>query len=253
VRSGDSIRDAPELVAEETSCQWIDGSKRPGERRAVGDDVGRRSRMDARHSEHCGDRRIHPPRDNGLECADERPSADHRVGRFVRTGSVCTSPDEHDLEVVGRRSERTGLRDDLADIPSPIDMRAEDRGHAIERPRRQHGRRPFAGLLRRLEHDQYIPFRPSLGEQMRGTDRPCRVHIVAAGVHHAGIERGELEAGRLVNRKRIDVTAHRDDRRTTVSATDPRHDAGSGNALDRRRGHGAESRLEGQRRVLLGE
>jgi len=55
---------------------------------------------------------------------------------------------------------------------------------------------------------------------------------MSACVHHAIVDRGELEARRFPNRQRIDVSANRNDGRSAPTTTNPRDQPGAGNALN---------------------
>ena len=165
----------------------IGGAQRPRERGAVGQHVGRRARVDAADAHHRGMSGIDAARDDGLERSNERPRADDRVRGLVRPGAVPAAADELDLEGVRRRRERPLLRHDLAHGEAPVHMRAEDRGHAVERSRLEHRLRPPAGLLGRLQHDQHVARGGAGRQEMRRAHDPGRVDVVAAGVHHARV------------------------------------------------------------------
>jgi len=92
---------------------------------------------------------------------------------------------------------------------APVHVRAEDRGDPVERPRLEHAEGAPTGLLRGLEHDQHVARGGPRGQEIRRAHGPRGVHVVAAGVHHAGIARRERETGVLGDRKRVDVPAHR--------------------------------------------
>ena len=149
---------------------------------------------------------------------------------------------EHDLEGVGRRGERPRLRHDLTDHEATVHMRAEDRRHVVQRAARQHRGGPFAGLLGGLQHHHYVTRRGAFGEQARRAYRPCRVDVMAAGVHHAIVHRRVGETGGFLDRQRIDVAAHGDDRRAGQTSAKACHHARSGHALHTHRRERRERR-----------
>ena len=188
--------------------------------------------MHAADADHRRISGIHPARNDRLERTDERSGADDRVGGLVRPGGVRTAAQERDLEAVGRGRERPLLGHDFAYGEAPVDVGAKDGRHAVELSRLEHGLRPAAGLLGRLQHDQHVARGGTRREEMGGAHRPGRVHVVPAGVHHAGVLGGEREARLLGDRQRVDVAAHRDRGAARVAAADPRHDARAGDALE---------------------
>ncbi len=52
------------------------------------------------------------------------------------------------------------------------------------------------------------------------------MHVVPAGVHDAAVAGGEVQAGRLLDRQRVDVAPDRH-RAAFLPAADPSHDSGS--------------------------
>ena len=150
----------------------------------------------------------------------------------MRSGPVPATADEPDLEAVRRRRERPLLRHHLADGEPPVHVRAEDRGHAIERPRVEDRLRPPPGLLGRLQHDQHVAGGGTRRQEMRRAHRPGGVDVVSARVHHARVLRREWQPRFLRDGQRIDVPPYGDRRPGGVAPADAGHDARARDALE---------------------
>ena len=175
---------------------------------------------------------IEPSRHDRLERSDDGRGGDDRIDALVRTRPVRALAMNCDRERCRRTRRAARLRDHLSDREAPVDVPAEDCRHAVERPALEDRRRAVADFLGRLQHDQHVTARGLPGEKHRGADRPCRVHVVATGVHNAGDFGRVRQSGRFLNRQRIDVAANRDDRRLAIAARHSRDDAGSRHATD---------------------
>jgi hypothetical protein len=107
-----------------------------------------------------------------------------------------------------------------------------NRADDVQRTAREHLARALPHFLGRLEHDEHIAGRGLSRQQQGGTHRPRRVHVVSARVHHAVVCGGELEAGSLGDRQRVDVASQRDDGCTRVTAAYTCHQAGPGHTAN---------------------
>src|SRR5471030_1766987 len=70
------------------------------------------------------------------------------------------------------------------------------------------------------------------------------MHVVPARVHDAVVLRRELEAGRLGDRQRVDITAQRDHGRLRAAAAHARHQSRARNAADIRNSRVLQHALE---------
>ncbi len=101
---------------------------------------------------------------------------------------MAALPPEHDLEIVLRRHQRPRRGGEPADREAGPVVQAVDLVDrpAGQQPVLQHGQRPAAPLLRRLEDKAHGPVETAfLAEQLRRTQQHGGVAIVATGVHDA--------------------------------------------------------------------
>ena len=148
----------------------------------------------------------------------------------MRPRRVRADADQLDLEGIGRRGEGPFVDDHLPNLEATIHMTAENCRDAVERSALQDRERALADFLGRLKHDQHVALCRRLCEQRRRPDRPGRVHVVSAGVHHARNGRRERQVRRLLNRQRVDVAANGNDRRAGTTSRHAGDDAGLSNS-----------------------
>jgi hypothetical protein len=160
------------------------------------------------------------PRHNRLERGHDGGEGDNRVARFVRTSRVRSDADELDLEGIRGCGERPFVGHHLPDIESSVHVAAENRRDTVEGAALENGERALPHFLGRLEDNEHVAFGRLLHQQRRRADRPRRMNVVTARMHHVRDDRRVRKARRLLNRQRVDVAAHRHDGRRRVTTAD---------------------------------
>ena len=175
----------------------------------IGDDVFCRAAVDGTDGDH---RRQHGVT---LTARDVLHSADYRSRRHdgivggVGCGAVTALADDADGEAILRRHDGAGGDGDLAEGDAGLHMSADD-GIGRKTGKEaciKHGLCAHDGLFRRLENKQDIACKGILCgvEHHRCAKQDGDMHIVAAGVHHAGVFGADRIIGALRHGQRIDI------------------------------------------------
>ena len=156
--------------------------------------------------------RVDDARDDVLQPADDLRGRRHRVDRLVRRGPVAALAADLDLEHVAGGGVRSRQDADLAERVEREEMRADhhvDAVHDAGLDELTRAARPeLLGVLED-EPDLAVEFIAPLVQRVQRREQHRRVAVVAARVHDAGILGGELEAGLLLDRQRVDIRAQR--------------------------------------------
>ena len=199
--------------------------------------------------------RIDAPSDDRLQGVDHLSQRDDRVVTEMRASPVTATTADLDAKGIGGRRQWPRLSDHLTDLEAPIDVGPEDRTSVVQHAAVENCRCTGSELLGGLQHHEHVTVRRLARQEMRSTDRPGRVHVVTASVHHPWVLRRVLQPRLLFDRQRIDVAAHGDDRRGGVTSRQTRNDPGTGNALDHGRVQSAELLMQtvGGSVLLIGQ
>ena len=177
-----------------------------------GQDIVGRAGVDAgdRQDDRVGGDRS-APRNLGLECEDDFGGDRDRVERIVGHRRVTALADDSGAQRIGRSEHRPGTAGDGAagQIGPDVEREGGVRRGIVEHPLRDHLARAVMPLLPRLEHEQDAAReRVAAGRKYsRSGGKHGRMAVVAAGVHRAFGPAGEIEPGRLADRKRVHVAA----------------------------------------------
>ena len=226
----DGLCNVPHLVRQQFPDGRVERPHGALEHGAIGDHVVRRARLDGADGNHRGLVGRHAPGDDRLQGGNDLGQACDRIEALVGPRTVRPPAPKLDLEAVCGGAHGAGLDHRLPDLEGQVDMGAEDRPNLVQDAGRQDRRRALAALLRRLQHEQNVACRRFGLEQARRGDRPGGMDVVAAGVHHALVARRERQTGVFLDRQRVDVTAHRDQRRLPVATGYPSDHTGAGHA-----------------------
>ena len=156
----------------------------------VGDDVALRAAMDGADGDDGGVLRVFLAADDGLQLGDEQGRQDDGVLALLGLGAVRADAADGDVHRSDAGLGRADGQPDLAGRQGVGVVQADDHvgpAEALVEVIGEHGPGPVHRLLRRLaDEDQGpMPSRTIGGERAGDTDEDGRVHIVAAGVHHA--------------------------------------------------------------------
>ena len=174
------------------------------------DDVVGRPGVDLRHGDDGALDRVDDARHDVLKPADDLRGGCDRVDRLVRRRSVTALAADLDLEHVGGGGVRPAQDTDLAERVEREEMRAHDHVDALHDAGLDElaraARPELLGVLED-EADLAVQLVAALVQSVQRRKQHRRVAVVAARVHDAGVLGGELEAGLLLDRKRVDVGA----------------------------------------------
>jgi len=220
------LEQVPDLGAEHVGAAF--------EARRLRDHADRLARFELGHADHRDLLRVDLAGNEVLQVGDDLRADHERVDRVLGLGDMAATPVDDDLEDVAGGHHRAGPDRDLAEREPGPEVLAEHPVDALHRPRRDH-LRGAAGqrLLAVLEEEADLAGQRvgERGEDFGDAEHHRGVAVVAAGVHHAGVLRGEGEAGRLLDRQRVVVGADRDPR-AGKAAAQVGDDAGRGRPGD---------------------
>ena len=180
--------------------------------------------------DHGGFRRRHFARHDRLQPQHDRRGHHHRIDAGLRHRTVRTTPEQADLQAVGRGRDRAGASAQHAGR-SDHHMLAEDDVRfrkTLEQAVVDHRLRTRRGFFRGLEHHHQgaVPGIARVRHQGAGAREPGDVHVVAAGVHYRhgpafGIVRRDLAGirhpGGFLDRQRVHVGAQHHGRTIAVA------------------------------------
>ena len=118
-----------------------------------------------------------------------------RIDGEMRMGGVAALAGDADVPAVGRREQRAGLGDDVAERHAGLVVDGEDRvaGEFLEQPVLDHLARAAAAFLGRLEDEVHGALEVALlAQHLGGAQQHRGVAVMAAGMHAAGILRAVL-------------------------------------------------------------
>ena len=167
------------------------------------DDVVGRPRVDHRHGDDGALDGVDDARDDVLEAADDLRCGRDGVDRLVRRRPVAALAADLDAEHVAGGGVRPRQDSDLAERIEREEMRADDHVDAFhDACLDELARAAWPELLRVLEDeaDLAVQLVAALVERVQRREQHRRVAVVAARVHDAGVLRGELEPGLLLDR-----------------------------------------------------
>ena len=183
---------------------------------AAGDDVHGLAALDDADGDYRGVQRADAARDYLLRVHDKLSRREDRVVAVVRLGAVRGLAGDVDVvEVEGRGDDAVvhAHGADLHALAGGGDVRGEDGVHVrvLKRARLDH--RPGAAhrslLLGGLENELHAAAKlvAHTAEHLRHAEQHGRVRVVAAGVHHAVVLAGEVQAGLLLDGQGVYVRA----------------------------------------------
>ncbi len=165
--------------------------------------VGCRAAGNPTHGNHSRMQRVRFPRDQRLNCRDERACNDDRVCRLMGTRAMTAFALYFYVEAIRLRSHDAVADHDRAWLIIVRDMTAEYGDDVIQRSIRNRGSRSATGLFGRLKHEAHVARRRFFYEQRGGAEHHGHMCRVPARVHRIGVERRVRRFSELAARQRI--------------------------------------------------
>ena len=207
-------------------------AQRAADHHPPGDLVSRRAAFDGAKRDYGGVDRIDIARDDRLQRDDQVPRGEHGITCQMRHAGVSGVALDRERDPPSARHDDPVMDRDRAGSESGPVVKAEDPRHRkpLEQAVGDHRASTAIAFLGRLKDEMHRSAPACVGgEQSRRTKQRCRVSVMAAGMHDAGMARGIGQPAHLGDRQRVHVRAQPDagvrmsarQRRDHAVASDP--------------------------------
>lgn len=188
------------------------GAHRAGEVGRAGDNVARGAAVQFADGDDGGFVGANLARDDGLQGVDDFGGNHNGVVAALGHGAMARGAADINAEPVGVCHARTGLAAHGAGIDLAPDVRGIGTVDAIEYARADHELGALAVFLAGLENDANLAVDVigHVAQNLQRAEHHGDMAVVAAGMHAALVDAGELLAGLLGDRQGVDVGAQQD-------------------------------------------
>ena len=238
------------------------GAHRAGEVGRAGDNVARGAAVQLADGDDSRLVGADLARDDGLQGVDDLGSHHNGVVAALGHGAMARGAADIDAEPVGVCHARAGLTAHGAGVDFAPDMRGVGTIDAVEHARADHELGALAVFLAGLEDDAdlAVDVVGHMAQDLQRAEHHGDVAVVAAGVHAALVDAGELLAGLLGDGQGVDIRTQQDAAaRRAVLAIGVGRGAAKGRHQTRLKGalvgdiHGVELVGDVRSRALLGK
>lgn len=206
------LHDAAHKLGHLLMCLVAIGAYRTGEVGRTGDNVARRAAVQLADGDDGGLVGADLARDDGLQGVDDFGGNHNGIVAALGHGAMARGAADVDAEPVGVCHARAGLAAHGAGVDFAPDVRGIGAVDAVEHAGADHELGALAVFLAGLEYDADLAVNVigHVTQNLQRAEHHGDVAVVAAGMHTAIVDAGELLAGLLGDRQGVDVGAQQD-------------------------------------------